>query len=262
MKKSIILFALLLFAISQGVYAQRTITGNVISIEDGLAMPGVHVAVKGRAMTTATNMEGNFTLNVLDDATIVVSFMGFKTIEIPVGNHTRFDIGLQPDAQSDETVVRAVGVPRNNERVVEVQMEQMRQAMERTEEIRRSQIIAAPNILMFDGHALWADNFDLINRTLNDSSHTEEHSFNLDKTAKSMVMSVVGNCAAGEIRIKILTPNGQVYSETIIDAQGNMTWRRTITISETENQDKIGDWKCQVSTRNATGNYRIAVQVN
>ena len=296
MKK--ILFALLLLVVSQGAFAQKTINGRVINAESGLGMAGVTILVKGAKTGTVTNPNGNFTMNVPNDAIIAVSFVGFKSVEIPVGNQTRFEISLQPDAKSNETVVTALGITRETKEVPlivdgrpvrgilidsmgivrelwttteelatrELQREQMRQAMEKAIErgeefLRRTQIIAAPNILRAEGHTLWADNFS-ISRTLNDNSHTEEHSFNLDKTAKSMILSVVGNCTAGEIRIKILTPNGQVYSETIIDAQGNMNWRRTITISETENQDKIGDWKCQVSTNNATGNYRIAVQVN
>jgi hypothetical protein len=141
---------------------------------------------------------------------------------------------------------------------VEVQREQMRQLAEEQNRLRAS----TPSVrFQFNNVSIGASRLDL-SRTVNDSSFTEEYSFNIEKTAKSVILSVSGNCTAGEIRIKILTPNGQVYSETLIDASGNMNWRRTITISETENQDKTGGWKCQVTTRNATGNYNISVQVN
>ena len=98
MKKIATLLALLLVAISQGAFAQRTITGKVINAEDGLGMPGVPVLVKGTTTGTATDFDGNFSLNVPNDAIIVVSFMGFKTVELPVGTQTLFDITLQPDA--------------------------------------------------------------------------------------------------------------------------------------------------------------------
>jgi hypothetical protein len=81
MKKITILFTLLFFAVSQGAFAQKTITGKVISDEDGLGMPGVPVIVKGTRATlgTATDIDGNFTLkNVPNDATIVVSFIGYN----------------------------------------------------------------------------------------------------------------------------------------------------------------------------------------
>ena len=88
MKKVIILLALLLFAVSQGTFAQRTIVGKVISEEDELPMPGVSVVVKGTSTGTITDRGGNFVLKVSNDATLVVSFTGFKTVEIPVENRT------------------------------------------------------------------------------------------------------------------------------------------------------------------------------
>ena len=105
MKKITILLALLLFAAMQSAFAQRTITGKVISSEDGQSIPGVSVVVKGITIGMATDSEGNFTLNVTNDATIVVSFMGFKTVEIAVGNQNRFDIMLQPDARVLDGIV-------------------------------------------------------------------------------------------------------------------------------------------------------------
>ena len=109
MKKIITLLALLLFAVSQSALAQKTITGKVINAEDGLGMPGVSIVVKGTTIGMSTTGNGNFVLNVPDDAIIVVSFMGFKTVEIPVGNQTRFDVILQPDARVlDDVVVTAV----------------------------------------------------------------------------------------------------------------------------------------------------------
>ena len=106
MKKTTILFALLLFVVSQGAFAQRTINGKAIDGENGLPMSGVYVVVKGTTTTgTITDKDGNFTLNVPNDATIVVSFIGFKTIEIAVRNQTQFDITLEPDVQTLGDVV-------------------------------------------------------------------------------------------------------------------------------------------------------------
>jgi len=98
MKKNITLFALLLFAAMQGAFAQMTITGKVINAEDKLGMPGVNVLVKGTLRGTPTDNNGNFTLIVPNDAIIVVSFIGFKTVELPVENQTLFEIMLQTDA--------------------------------------------------------------------------------------------------------------------------------------------------------------------
>jgi len=117
-RKVTILFALLLVAVSQGAFAQRTIRGQAINGEDRLPMPGVSVVIKGTTTGTATNRNGNFTLRVPNNLdTIVVSFVGFKTVEILVGSNTQFDIMLYPDAQVLGEVV--VTARRNrNERVV------------------------------------------------------------------------------------------------------------------------------------------------
>ena len=134
---------------------------------------------------------------------------------------------------------------------MEAQRETQRQVMEVQREAQRQAMEAQSQVETFN-----------LSKNINRNTSSEEYSFNVSKTAKTVIMSVSGNCRGGEMRIKIFLPNGQVYSESMIDASGNMNWRRTITISETENQDKTGSWKCQVSTSNATGNYRISVQVN
>ena len=119
MKKVTTLLAVLLLTVSQGAYAQKTITGKVINAEDGLGMAGVSVVVKGTTTGIPTNSNGNFVLSVPNDAIIIVSFIGFKTVEIPIGNKTRFDITLQPDARVlDNVIVTARVAP--PERVVTV----------------------------------------------------------------------------------------------------------------------------------------------
>ena len=113
MRKITILLALLLFAVSQGAFAQRTITGTVISSEDGLGMPGVTVMVKGTTIGTATDINGNYSLNVPNDATLVVSFMGFRSVEMAVGSQTRINATLEPDVLTlGDVVVTALGIQR------------------------------------------------------------------------------------------------------------------------------------------------------
>ena len=111
MKKITTLLVLLLFAVSQSALAQKTITGKVINAEDGLGMPGVSIVVKGTTIGMATDSNGNFTLNVPNGATLIVSFVGYKTVEIPIGNETRFDITLQPDTHVLDDVIVTARVP-------------------------------------------------------------------------------------------------------------------------------------------------------
>lgn len=100
----------------------------------------------------------------------------------------------------------------------------------------------------------------MFSKAVKEDSFQKEYSFEVDKNAKSVVMSVNGDCKAGEIRIKILTPQGRTYSDVIIDEFGNYNVRKSFNISETENQDKTGEWKFQVDSEKATGHFRISFQ--
>jgi TonB-dependent SusC/RagA subfamily outer membrane receptor len=112
MRKIIILLALLMLAVSQGAYAQSTIFGSVVDAKDGSGIPGVSIIVQGTSIGGVTNSSGNFAImNVPNDATLQISFIGYKTVEIPVENQTRFNVKLEPDVQVlDEVVVTAARV--------------------------------------------------------------------------------------------------------------------------------------------------------
>jgi len=97
-------------------------------------------------------------------------------------------------------------------------------------------------------------------KSVKDNTFSRDYTFDVDKTSKSVVMSVMGDCKTGEIRIKIIMPNGKNYSDILIDASGNLNWRKSFNISENENQDKTGDWKFQISSSKATGFFKISLQ--
>jgi uncharacterized protein (DUF4415 family) len=97
-------------------------------------------------------------------------------------------------------------------------------------------------------------------KTIIENTFSRDYTFDVEKTSKSVVMSVMGDCKSGEIRIKIIMPNGKNYSDILIDESGNLNWRKSFTISETENKDKTGDWKFQISSAKATGFFKISLQ--
>jgi len=99
-------------------------------------------------------------------------------------------------------------------------------------------------------------------KNIKESSFSREYIFDVEKTAKSVVMSIMGDCKEGDIRIKITMPNGKTYSEILIDESGNLNWRKSFTITETENQDKAGEWKYQITSSKATGFFKISLQTN
>ena len=97
-------------------------------------------------------------------------------------------------------------------------------------------------------------------RSVKERSLKNEYSFDVDKSANSVVMAVNGDCKAGEIRIKIITPGGKTYSDIVIDEFGNLNWRKSFTLADNENQDKAGEWKFQISSNKATGYFKISLQ--
>jgi TonB-dependent SusC/RagA subfamily outer membrane receptor len=84
---------------------QRTISGRVTG-ESGDGLPGVTILVKGTTNGTATDTDGKYSLNVPEgNPTLVVSFIGYVTQELPVNNRTAVNISLAPDAKALEEVV-------------------------------------------------------------------------------------------------------------------------------------------------------------
>lgn len=116
MKKVLLLvIALFTMAFSSEVSAQqRVITGKVISDEDGLGLPGASILVKGTAMGSTTDLEGNYSINVLEGSNVLIfSFIGLKTKEENIGSRSVINVILATDAsQLSEVVVTSIGIER------------------------------------------------------------------------------------------------------------------------------------------------------
>ncbi len=94
---------------SQVVNQTRTVTGTVID-ETGEPLIGVSVLVQGTTNGTITDFDGNYSLNVPANATLTVSYIGYQTQNIKVGNQSVINISLKPDNQLlDEVVVIGYG---------------------------------------------------------------------------------------------------------------------------------------------------------
>jgi hypothetical protein len=117
-----------------------------------------------------------------------------------------------------------------------------------------------PPMIHFFGDGGGAGTSWELSRNVKESSFKKEYEFEVDKSAKSVSMGVSGDCKSGEIRIKVITPNGKTYTDVVIDEFGNFNVRKSFTITETENQDKTGDWQFLVDSNNATGYFRISIQ--
>ncbi len=99
------LLTLILTLFSVTVFAQSSITGQVTS-QEGEALPGVNVVIKGSTTGTITDIDGNYRLNVPASAeTLVFSFVGYLSQEVAIGNQSVINVQLADDIQSLEEVV-------------------------------------------------------------------------------------------------------------------------------------------------------------
>lgn len=81
---------------------KKTVTGVVVDMA-GLPLIGVNVSVKGTTEGTITDLDGKFNLNASPQSVLVISYIGYKTVEIPVRENVR--VILEEDSQALEEVV-------------------------------------------------------------------------------------------------------------------------------------------------------------
>ncbi len=104
--KSMILLGVML---SFGFVQAQSVSGTVID-NNGVPLPGANVVVKGTSNGAQTDFDGNYSLsNVASDATIVFSYVGYDTQEIPVNGQTTINVTLQEGNALDEIVVIGYG---------------------------------------------------------------------------------------------------------------------------------------------------------
>jgi hypothetical protein len=122
-------------------------------------------------------------------------------------------------------------------------------------------VFATPGSDMFHGYPGDSESTTWeFSKNIKETSFSRDYTFDVETTVNTVVMAVNGDCKAGDIRIKIVMPNGKTYSDIVIDEFGNLNWRKSFTISETENKDKAGAWKFEISSNKATGFFKISLQ--
>ena len=84
----------------------RMVKGTITSIEDGSALPGVNVVVKGTTEGTITDLDGNYEIELpIDNSTLRISFIGYTSEEIEVGDRDIIDLALASDVKQLSEVV-------------------------------------------------------------------------------------------------------------------------------------------------------------
>ncbi|WP_339925946.1 SusC/RagA family TonB-linked outer membrane protein [uncultured Cyclobacterium sp.] len=90
------------------------ISGKVTDKMTGESLPGVNITIKGTTSGTISDIGGEFSINLpSDDSILIFSFIGFKTMEIPVNGRSILNIQLSEEESGlDEVVVTAIGIER------------------------------------------------------------------------------------------------------------------------------------------------------
>lgn len=94
--------------LGSAVNTMQTVAGKITD-ERGEGLPGVNVVIKGTTTGVTSDLDGNFQLSVDPNATLVISFVGFETHEVEVGNRSTVDITLGGVTELQEVVVTGYG---------------------------------------------------------------------------------------------------------------------------------------------------------
>ncbi|MBK7409193.1 MAG: carboxypeptidase-like regulatory domain-containing protein [Saprospirales bacterium] len=116
MKKLSLVLGLVLFSIG-AMLAQRTVTGSVTD-QNGEALIGASVLVKGTTSGTVSDIDGSYSVRVPEGANVLVfSYTGFETVEITLGASNVVDVTLAEGVTLEAAIVTALGVTKEEKSI-------------------------------------------------------------------------------------------------------------------------------------------------
>lgn len=119
MKRKLLIGLLVQFFCVTVLYAQekRKLNGNVKD-ETGMTLPGASVYKKNTQEGVSTDLEGKFSIDVLDTDILVFSFIGYNDKELSVGTQQNVEITLLPESSAlDEVIITALGISKAEKKV-------------------------------------------------------------------------------------------------------------------------------------------------
>jgi TonB-linked SusC/RagA family outer membrane protein len=98
-------------------FGQHEVSGTVVDSTTGESLPGVNIVVDGTSRGTTTDAEGNFELTAPSaSGTLVFSFVGYASKEIPIQGRSQIDVGLVPSTlETEELVVVGYGTQQQSD---------------------------------------------------------------------------------------------------------------------------------------------------
>ncbi|MBU2938650.1 TonB-dependent receptor [Lacinutrix sp. C3R15] len=98
------LFLVLLAFFSIHLVVGQTITGNITDPE-GLPLPNVNIIEKGTSNGVVTDFDGNYSIHVNENATLIYSYVGYDTQELQVNNQTSINITMAEGVGLEEVIL-------------------------------------------------------------------------------------------------------------------------------------------------------------
>ena len=161
------------------ILAQSTVTGTVTEQATALPIPTVNVIIKDTSRGTATDFDGNYTLEVENGDVLVFSYIGYLSQEITYNGQSKIDVSLIEDAaQLEEVVIIGYGSVKKEDLTGSVDVvtseDFNKGAITSTDQLLRGKAAgvritdsggspdSAPTIRIRGGASLFADNSPLI----------------------------------------------------------------------------------------------------
>ena len=98
----------------QVAVAQKTVTG-VVSDDQGMPLPGATVLEQGTTNGVSTDFDGNFSIDVAEGGVLEISFVGYETAVVTVGQDDVINVSLAQGNQLEEVIVTSLGIKREKQ---------------------------------------------------------------------------------------------------------------------------------------------------
>src|SRR6056297_1647373 len=112
-----LILTLLKILIPGVVLSQITVTGTVTDADEGTTLPGVNIQAENTGIGTITDVDGNYSITVPENAVLLFSYIGYATQEVEIGNRTVINIALEPQTELlEEIIVIGYGVQKKSDK--------------------------------------------------------------------------------------------------------------------------------------------------
>ncbi len=103
LKSLLVLFCVFLSIDSNA--QEINVNGTVTSVEDSIGLPGVSIIVEGTNNGTITDSDGNYSISVPENATLVFDFIGMEEQQVLINNQTTLNVVMEKSQQDIEEIV-------------------------------------------------------------------------------------------------------------------------------------------------------------